>query len=145
MRDFEFRAWDGDLKAIVSGDDIETFRMPPPPDSESADEGPSRYITGLSYGKLFVAYYRNGDWQECKIMQFTGLHDKNGKEIYEGDIVIHPDFIIKEGAVIQWSENDCSWSVGVGWPFSEFYDGTEGVKNCEVIGNIYENPDLVTP
>lgn len=137
MREFEFRAWDGELKAIVFGDDIETFRMPPPPDSESSDEGPSRYITGLSYGRLFVAYYRNGDWQECKIMQFTGLRDKNGKEIYEGDIIrigkTTRTVGFKDGCFVS-IESRCSLATIVNGGF-----------NPEVIGNIYENPDLVTP
>ncbi len=86
-------------------------------------------------------------------MQFTGLLDKNGKEIYEGDIVK-----IKE----DWEEY--GWKAGqIGFMIYENYyigislpsqnkPGTRynvladinGGKDVEIIGNIYENPDLLT-
>ena len=74
-------------------------------------------------------------------MLWTGLKDKHGTDIYEGDIIASPH-IIEPGAVVQWDERQGSWSLGEAWPFGEFYGGVEGVQQCEVIGNIYENPDL---
>jgi len=73
-----------------------------------------------------------------RIMQFTGLKDNNGKEIYEGDIVsIIINNVNKGKYEIKW--NEYKW-----YPFSEgippIYTGTK----LEVIGNIYENPDLLT-
>jgi uncharacterized phage protein (TIGR01671 family) len=134
----KFRAYDEDLKSIIYGDDIEEFRMPPPPDSESADEGPNRYITGLSYGKLFIAYYKNGDWQECKIMQFTGLKDKNGNEIYEGDIVSDEN-----------GTTAIEWASGMGaWGLLDSDRCMFMLADCNetmgVVGNIYETPELLT-
>ena len=73
--------------------------------------------------------------------QFTGLLDKNGKEIYEGDIVRgiwqvnHKD--VREGVVNYWEKfglyglNDNSSLVSIVW------------SGCEVIGNIHENPELL--
>jgi hypothetical protein len=63
------------------------------------------------------------------IMQFTGLKDKNGKEIYEGDIITER----KYQAVVEWDEKSLQFNC------HGMLDG----KNYEVIGNIYENPELL--
>lgn len=67
-------------------------------------------------------------------MQFTGLIDKNGKEIYEGDIVTTP-----KGNCAVTFELGCFYTITIsryrlgGWE-----------SNCiEIIGNIYENPELL--
>ena len=82
---------------------------------------------------------------ENTIGQFTGLKDKNGKEIYEGDIL----------GGCNGSINGCEWKVE---PFevkffkNKFnvpsdwgtYGETDSTHYLEVIGNIYENPELLT-
>ena len=69
--------------------------------------------------------------------EYTGLEDKNGKEIYEGDIIqINKDIyeVFWDG---RWAEFACKCtSNSLGW----YHRGPEKV---EIIGNIYENPDLV--
>lgn len=82
---------------------------------------------------------------ERVLMQFTGLQDKNGVEIYEGDLVLVRDTRICE--VIFHKHGGCwdlklvnvlsSESIGSVSPSSYKY-------HVEVIGNIYENPDLLT-
>jgi len=81
-----------------------------------------------------------------KLMQFIGLKDKNGKEIYEGDIL---NWNNECTILIEWYE---SRSVGFGYEVLtqkdkrivsfdiRFYRSEE---NAEVIGNIYENPELI--
>lgn len=70
-------------------------------------------------------------------MQYTGLKDKNGKEIFEGDIVLYTDFGgDKNHLVVEWSENDGAFLFG--WVRTDY-----AISKGEVVGNIYENPELL--
>lgn len=79
------------------------------------------------------------------LMQFTGLKDIHGREIYEGDITKH--------GVVCWF-NDLNWDSGgskhPGFYFDLEYwydhelDWSTGFDDIEVLGNIYENPELLT-
>lgn len=80
--------------------------------------------------------------------QFTGLHDAKGVELYEGDI-IKDDCNV---AVVKFNTSDigscgCCWTEFQGVGFAAFTeDGSDSVNlgsDCEVIGNIYENPELL--
>jgi len=84
------------------------------------------------------------EWVHCDngiICQYTGLHDKNGKEIYEGDKVeITREGIYEKGIII--FKNGCF--------FIKSKETLLALYNCElnnykvkVIGNIYDNPELL--
>ena len=85
------------------------------------------------------------DKTKVKIMQFTGLKDKNGKEIYEGDILtIERGLIGKKVSVIcqvKWNVIEGSFELISIEDNSLGYMDELGV--CEVVGNIYENPELL--
>ena len=106
-----------------------------------------------------VIYKKNDEkfWldDDCiKLMQYTGLKDKNGREIYEGDIVSSYVQTGKESSrsIIVWEDEESSsgWNIKV---IKDFYPpNQEGciisisrndVMDYEVIGNIYENPELL--
>jgi uncharacterized phage protein (TIGR01671 family) len=81
------------------------------------------------------------------LMQYTGLKDKNGKEIYEGDVVNgtedYPNYEDKfnKNEVVSWDDSLAGF-----YPFCA-YDRDCGTYwqtgRCKIVGNIYENPELV--
>lgn len=78
------------------------------------------------------------------LMQYTGLKDKNGKEIYEGDIVINKNsesLAYENTSTVDWHNNISGFTV----IFEEIgEDKILGLyEHLEIIGNIYENPELL--
>jgi len=85
-------------------------------------------------------------WHLIVARQYTGLKDKNGRDIFEGDIVREQRKRFKDKHfVLKWNNGIGSYTFkpvdknATSWP--SFNTGT--VENLEVVGNIYENPELL--
>lgn len=123
-REIKFRAWDSYEKEMV--------------DWWHLLRDPDDWFDGLVSGEADP-----GD----ALMQYTGLKDKNGVEIYEGDIVRDYDWGQPRQAVGQVHWRMYFWCYGKSpkhktwWSFSDVV-GQEG-KMVEVIGNIWEDPELL--
>ena len=77
-------------------------------------------------------------FSDVEIMQYTGLKDKNGKEIYEGDIVMH--HYHHQKAIIEWI--NCGLVMKY---FDKLKDSLYAIdmEHIEIIGNLYEHPHLL--
>lgn len=76
--------------------------------------------------------------ENVELMQYTGLKDKNGVEIYEGDIVRYAEF----NCPVLWSK-DLMWCIDINNGYGEEMLTAYFDYELEVIGNIYENKELL--
>lgn len=129
MREIKFRAWNVEEKKMYA--------------VEAIDWSESTIVTCHLYdGKQTRKLYPNKEYgDDIEFMQYTGRKDKNEKEIYEGDI------LETEGklGVVRWDEVESRFrvyfastghSIAYNYPISSFH-------NYKLVGNIYENPELV--
>ena len=129
MREIKFRAWN--IKEKCMYQDVHQAY-----DWGACDNGPIK-VPATSFGEI------TNDNEQWIVEQFTGLKDKNGKNIYEGDILnVGWKNIIefkKEIMMVEYNEllHFCGF-----WPFRYFNAGRP--IEVEIIGNIHENPELMS-
>lgn len=108
------------------------------------DKTESKMIAWGSMQAWMIGVLENTD-----VMQYTGLKDKNRKEIYEGDIVEFPPFDPEscEGEYLPSQRFTVSLENCRSWLKEERF-GNEGElllepKDCTIIGTVYQNPELL--
>ena len=113
MREIKFRAWDKSFKKMTEWEDMR---------------------------QRGINQFFNADW--ALLMQYTGLKDKHGKEIYEGDRVYTGGL----DCVVEWEENECRFilrrpgkqTIPQTTPLDKMHS-----PQFEVIGNIWENKESI--
>lgn len=166
MREIKFRAWDKKEKLMIPSIGLTDYGTP--------------FILNSVYQERIGGNIRKQnaaclafDKDEVELMQFTGLSDKNGKDIYEGDVLIGilREQKDKEGKYAYEIKDYVQWRNGgfkvLGkdmqrgytkdnnrlyqfmWHDSGNFVNTRGwyyqIDEIEVVGNIYENPELLNP
>ena len=145
MKALKFRAW-------ILNYEIDKYEMHPWNRYFFSDCSP---VTGYS------DEFPETDATNVILMQYTGLKDSNGEEIFEGDIVKFQGDLMKRIIVVEW-QSELKYSTGTKYQCPYFgwigmYYGrrmnqgenfarlitSDNYKRFDVIGNIYENPELV--
>ena len=92
------------------------------------------------YGNLIRRNVCGEEWEVIPetVGQYTGLNDKNGKKIFEGDVLIFDG----DKFVISWNDERCGFRMDY-WMFDEQYDLSEFWPTSEIICNIHDNQELM--
>lgn len=119
MREIKFRAWDKENKKMMK-------------------------VSSLSLENKEIAVRENGTYhffrmQNLELMQYTGIKDKNDKEIYEGDIVVLNNIENDNMCIVRYEHSSYRLE---GWSLREDLSNVED-RFLEVVGNIYENKNLL--
>ena len=121
MREIKFRAWHKEEKIIgeVLGIDI--------------------LHKEIFFSNEDVDCYEHSDFKDIELMQYTGLKDKNNKEIYEGDIIKFCNKIWE--VVCDYEDAHLFYLRTIGDPY--IAENMSKFTRGEVIGNIHDNPELL--
>lgn len=128
----KFRAWDKQRQKMFANDELIIWNG-----NVYLDESkglPCRNLKGWSIDDKYL-------------MQSTGLRDKNGKEIFEGDIVqfedcyTETDFLYVNTGIVEWSQGSFTITNRDSVEMGDLLDGE--FLDVTIIGNVYENPELL--
>lgn len=143
MRDIKFRAWIIDEDKMIYAGCL---------------DNPRNYYIRNDWKLFRIVKLSDKKWQnflsietKCEIMQYTWLKDKNGKEIYFWDILATSN---QDKDYDIWGKEDYwytvveeniyeLWIVYSKWHMTYDVESIYHFRFCEVIGNIYENPELL--
>ena len=125
MRVPKFRAWDKDFKTMYEADDIMYI------DFEEKQ---------ICVKTLFFERASRYDFNDIVLMQSTGLRDKNGKEIFEGDVLETKDGLLD--GVVEYRTDLGMWTNSL-FRYNNFERLCNVADSTYIIGNIYENPELL--
>ena len=117
MREIKFRAWDKENEKMMK-------------------------VSSLHLENKEISVKENGTFHLFRmqdLMQYTGVKDKNGKEIYEGDIVVLNNIENDNMCIVRYEHSSYRLE---GWSLREDLSNVEG-RFLEVVGNIYENKNLL--
>lgn len=131
MREIKFRAWDYQENKMMIGN------------NQYGSNEPDAVYSERSCGAFTRLWESIARFEDSKnrflLMQYTGLKDKNGKEIYEGDIVIvdwNDSRYKPHNREVKWDNKNLCWVIEGGCLTIDYI-------HFEIIGNIYENPELL--
>lgn len=123
----KFRAWDRTRNKMIDVDEIHFYN------------GKLDFIGDA------ITFMRTVD--EIELMQSTGLKDRNGKEIFEGDVVqfedcyTESDFLYINKGIVEWSQGSFTVTNRDSVEMEDLLDGE--ILDVIIIGNIHENPELL--
>ena len=118
QREIKFRAWDKERKIM--------------------DYTDKDLRCDFSDGDVYVVNSQ-GDFEDYELMQFTGLHDKNGKEIFEGDLLKSSWPNPSRVMFVDYGFKKCFWD----YANDRWIPEPLGENEEEIMGNIYDNPELL--
>jgi len=139
MRQIKFRVWDKH--------DHDWYKRDNPPQRMTYFANPVVYDDGwLQFESVGQTPIGDSGQDRFVIMQYTGLFDKLGKEIYEGDIVLcgyfSPIGQLETVKLVQIVDGETE-PFNSRWGISGLPEKQYSLKQSEIIGNIYENPELL--
>ncbi len=161
MREIKARGWDPDTKRWYYGSYVGLERSTPYPMSQTPEADAAKF--GAEQVDHYIFFTESMDWglptrklkasvDPKSVGESTGLHDKNGVEIYERDVLEYQpeDYepeVRSDRYVVEWR----------GYGFVGVWDRDREVKSRDndglndahldiaVVGNVYEHPELITP